>query len=157
MALAQLDVGESMKWIFITIFIGSILGCQSGHKEIKPSISRSSNVEKLDDFYTCGRIDMPESFTTGHETEDFNYSLKLDCNHDKKLSKKDGGKTLLIPSYTINKASKEWLSHLKHSLVSSTKNPKAKPYVCLRAKIENDPCHAQKSLLGFSPIFSKVK
>jgi hypothetical protein len=106
---------------------------------------------------TCGRIEFPESNHVARDADDTNYAIKLDCNGDKHITKQDGHKFLMIPSYSIDNKTRQWLVEQKRVLTQSTQNPQANPYVCLSVKASADPCRESKAVWGFSPYFSQVK
>ena len=146
-----------MKKIFMLSLLGLLMGCQSSQTNSEQNQDRSPSSTGLSYYGTCGRISLPESNQVARDVGDTNFAIKLDCNMDKQITKKDGRKFLMIPSYSINNENRRWLVNQKRALVSTTKNPNANPYVCVKVRASADPCGQNKPVLGFSPVFSAVK
>lgn len=146
-----------MKKIFMLFLLGILMGCQSYQTSNSKYQDRQPSSASLSKVYSCGRLELSESNQLARDKDDNNYAIKVDCNNDKKINKADGRKFLLIPAYSVNQENRQWLISQKKSIVSSTKNPNANPYVCVTAKAVTDPCGKNKIVFGFSPIFSTVK
>ena len=138
--------------------LGLLVGCQSQQWNSESNQGRHpSSANDMSRIQTCGRLEFPESNQMARDNGDTNYAIQLDCNGDKHITKSDGRKVLMIPSYSINNENRQWLVKQKHALVERTQNSRANPYVCLSVKASADPCSQGKTVWGFSPIFSQVK
>ncbi len=162
-----------MKKIFYLALIGVLAACQ--HNATNSSASTSAKAAAVEvsqpprspssvprsgylkEVSQCGRLEYSESNYYARDPEFNGYSLSLDCNQDRKISKADGNLAINIPTHHMGKANRDWFTSYKRQTVNATKKARFSPYLCVKVQASSDPCRSHRSVIGFAPQFSVVK
>ena len=102
----------------------------------------------------CGELSYSESNRTALNQEDVMYNLALDCNRDRKVDTKDRYLAVGFPLSQMSPQQKGHITRFTRAAVMQQKKYSAKPYVCAKFQVEQDPCVSRKSAIGYNPSFT---
>lgn len=117
-------------------------------------IPNSEPVPATNIINACGEIQYSENSYAALDSDDVMYVLKLDCNHDRKISVEDNNLIIGIPITELRPQQKAWLTRWKKLAIQAAKKSSANPYLCMHVETLNDPCLNGKSVLGYKPRFT---
>jgi len=106
----------------------------------------------------CGELSYGESNRVALNAEDVMYNLALDCNRDRKVDAQDQYLAVGFPISQMSPQQKGHITRFTRAAVIQQKKYSARPYVCAKFQIAQDPCVSQKSAIGYNPSFtSKIE
>lgn len=130
-----------------------LAGCGQMQKQSEREPS-SDKMQKALTIQQCGEIEYSEDNRVARDREELMYSLKLDCNRDRKITDADKNLIIGIALEQIRPQQKSWLTRWKRQAVLVAQNAKANPYLCMQVEVSEDPCQTGRSVFGVKPQFT---
>ncbi len=122
------------KLLLITLFAAAIVGCSHNPAPTTPAVhpeTRQPSQTSKQDMVVKGAVGLSVSKTSAGFDDDAFFTVQVDCNGDRKLSRDDQGRIIHIDAKTVSLKERQNFTNFKKRSDRQLKNANAKPYLKL--------------------------
>lgn len=147
--------------LLITIIAAAFAGCSHNPAPAEHTEVRQPSQAANHGYTVKGRVGLSVSKVSSGYDEDAFFTVQVDCNNDRLLSREEQGRVVKIDSKSVSQKQRSVFAAFKRRSERQNKNANARPYLTVSiVSADNDhPCNGNgigHVLVGYNPTFSSA-